>query len=555
MKRLLSILFLGVLCFNGIAQPVREEPIKNPMLWADVPDPDVIRVGDTFYLVSTTMHLMPGAPVMASKDLKNWETVGYIFDKLTDSPKYDLAFSLPLDQQKGEGVGTVYGRGQWATSLKYHDGKFWALLAPNEHGAMGDTYIFTAPAAEGPWTIHSRLRHFHDATLFFDDDDTPYIFFGTGEMCQLTPDLKAVVDGSLRRYFIREEDERGLLEGTRVIKHQGTYYAMLISQSYGAGLNRREVCYRTKDLNGKWEKNVILESPFGGFGYLAQGTIVETEEGDWYGIMFQDRGGVGRVLTLSPVRWIDGWPMLGDENYRVPDIVRPYKSGQPERHIVLEDEFDDAKLKLHWQWNHNPVDEAWSLTERPGYMRLKTSRAVPNLYLAPNTLTQRMEGPVCSGYICMDLTKMKDGDCAGLSAFNGDSGVLAVKKNGKTLTLEMSEQKVTLTEREKAVTNVEETLVESVDITNLVNSKQPKIWLRLDGDFRPNGRRGGKDAANFYYSLDGEDWIQIGTKDYRMIFDYRRFFMGTKFGIFNYATKKTGGYVDVDYFKYSCEAK
>ena len=229
MKRLLSILFLGVLCFNGIAQPVREEPIKNPMLWADVPDPDVIRVGDTFYLVSTTMHLMPGAPVMASKDLKNWETVGYIFDKLTDSPKYDLAFSLPLDQQKGEGVGTVYGRGQWATSLKYHDGKFWALLAPNEHGAMGDTYIFTSPAAEGPWTIHSRLRHFHDATLFFDDDDTPYIFFGTGEMCQLTPDLKAVVDGSLRRYFIREEDERGLLEGTRVIKHQGTYYAMLIT--------------------------------------------------------------------------------------------------------------------------------------------------------------------------------------------------------------------------------------------------------------------------------------------------------------------------------------
>ena len=186
---------------------------------------------------------------------------------------------------------------------------------------------------------------------------------------------------------------------------------------------------------------------------------------------------------------------------------------------------------------------------------MKTSRVVPNLYLAPNTLTQRMEGPICSGYICMDLTKMKDGDCAGLSAFNGDSGVLTVKKNGKKLILEMSEQKVTLTEREKAVTNVEETLVESVDMTSLVDKKQPKIWLRLDGDFRPNERRRGNDAANFHYSLDGENWIQIGTKDYRMIFDYRRFFMGTKFGIFNYATKKTGGYVDVDYFKYSCEEK
>ena len=554
MKQLFSVLFLSMLCTISVAQPVRETPIKNPMLWADVPDPDVIRVGDTFYLVSTTMHLMPGAPVMASKDLKNWETVGYIFDKLTDSPKYDLSFSLPLDQQKGEGVGTVYGRGQWATSLKYHDGKFWALLAPNEMSAMGDTYIFTAPKAEGPWTIHSRLRHFHDATLFFDDDGTPYVFFGTGEVCQLTRDLKGVVEGSLRHYFQREEDENGLLEGTRVIKHRGTYYAMLISQSYGGGRHRREVCYRTKDLKGTWEKNVILESDFGGFYYLAQGTIVDTEEGDWYGIMFQDRGGVGRVLTLSPVRWIDGWPMLGDENYKVPDIMRPYKSGQPVKGIVLPDEFNETKLGLHWQWNHNPVDQAWSLTERAGFLRLKTSRVVPNLYLAPNTLTQRTEGPTCSGYICMELTKMADGDCAGFCDFNGDSGVLTVKKKGKTLTLEMSEQKVSLTEREKAVTKVDEKVVESINLTKLVNAKKPIIWLRIDCNFRP-GERGGRDSANFFYSLDGEQWTQIGTKNYRMVFDYRRFFMGSKFGIFNYATKKTGGYVDIDYFKYHCDEK
>ena len=546
MKKLLSIILLGAMALTANAQTAQQAPVKNPMLWADVPDPDVIRVGDTFYLVSTTMHLMPGAPVMASKDLKNWETVGYIFDKLTDSPKYDLSFSLPLDKQEGKpGVGTVYGRGQWATSLKYHDGKFWALLAPNEAGAMGDTYIFTAPKAEGPWTIHSRLRHFHDATLFFDEDGTPYVFFGTGEMCQLTRDLKGVVEGSLRHYFQREEDERGLLEGTRVIKHNGTYYALLISHVFAPGRHRREVCYRTKDLNGKWEKNTVLESDFGGFSYLAQGTIVDTEEGDWYGIMFQDRGGVGRVLTLSPVRWIDGWPQLGDENGKVPETVRPYKSGQPETAIVRADEFDSTELGLHWQWNHNPVDKAWSLAERPGFLRLKTSRVVPNLYLAPNTLTQRMEGPTCSGYVCLDLSKMKDGDCAGLSAFNGDSGVLTIKKKGKKLTLEMSEQKVSLTEREKAVTNVDEEVIESVEL------KQPKVWLRLDGDFIP--KHG--DAANFYYSLDGEDWKQIGTKDYRMSFDYRRFFMGSKFAIFNYATKKVGGYVDVDYFKYHCNEK
>jgi beta-xylosidase len=232
---------------------------------------------------------------------------------------------------------------------------------------------------------------------------------------------------------------------------------------------------------------------------------------------------------------------LGDENGKVPETMRPYRSGMPETAIVKADDFSSEKLGLHWQWNHNPIDHAWSLKERPGFLRLKTNRVVENLYLAPNTLTQRMEGPTCSGAVKLDLSKMKDGDCAGLAAFNGDSGVLTIKKQGKKYVLEMSEQKVSLTDREKAVTNVDVKVIETIEL------KQPKVWLRLDGDFQP----GHHDVANFFYSLDGENWTQIGTKNYRMIFDYRRFFMGTKFGIFNYATKKKGGYVDVDEFAYS----
>ena len=509
-------------------------PIQNPMLWADVPDPDVIRVGDTFYLVSTTMHLMPGAPIMKSKDLKNWETVGYIFDKLTDSPKYDLL------------QGTAYGRGQWATSLKYHKGKFYALLAPNEQGAMGDTYIFSAEKAEGPWTIVSRMRHFHDCSLFFDDDDRVYVIYGTGEMMELKADLSDVIEGTHRQIFQREEDEKGLLEGSRVIKHNGKYYLLMISHTYGPGKHRREVCYRSENIHGPWEKQVILESEFGGFSYEAQGTIVDTEDGDWYGIIFQDRGGVGRVLTVMPCRWINGWPMLGDENGKVPDTVRPLKNGEPEATIVKADDFSQARLGLHWQWNHNPIDQAWSLTERPGYLRLKTNRVVPNIYLAPNTLTQRMEGPSCSGIIVMDLSKMKDGDRAGLAAFNSDTGALTVKKTGKKLTLEMNELKVELTDRNKEVKNVEEKTIESVEL------KQQKVWLRIDADFRPVKTQGfmpGKDLATFYYSLDGETWTKMGS-DYKMGFDWRRFFMGSKFGIFNYATKKAGGYVDIDTFDY-----
>ena len=539
MKPITTLGIALMLCaaVNVQAQPNRDnksenlitDMIDNPMLWADVPDPDIIRVGDTFYLVSTTMHLMPGAPIMKSKDLKNWETVGYIFDKLTDSPKYDLS---PTE-------GTVYGRGQWATSLKYHKGKFYALLAPNEAGSMGDTYIFTADKAEGPWKIVSRMRHFHDCSLFFDDDDRVYVVYGTGEMMELKKDLSDVIEGTHRHIFQREADETGLLEGSRMIKHNGKYYLLMISHVYAPGRHRREVCYRADNIQGPYEKRTILQSEFGGFSYEAQGTIVDTQDGDWYGIIFQDRAGVGRVLTVMPCRWIDGWPMLGDEEGKVPPRVRPLKSGEPAKSIVCADDFSTEKLGLHWQWNHNPVDKAWSLTERPGYLRLKTARVVPNLYLAPNTLTQRMEGPKCTGSIALDLSKMKDGDIAGLAAFNDNSAVMAIKKVGKKLTLELSEQKVKLSQREKKVENVDIKVVESVEL------KQQKIWLRIDANFVPR-----TDIANFSYSLDGKEWTKIGG-DYRMGFDWQRFFMGTKFGIFNYATKKAGGYVDVDEFAYN----
>ena len=516
-----------------------EEDVHNPMLWADVPDPDVIRVGDTFYMVSTTMHLMPGAPVMASKDLKNWETVGYIFDRLTDSPKYDLQ------------NGTAYGRGQWATSLKYHNGRFYALFAPNENAPQpgpqhpGETYIMTAPQASGPWTLVSRMRHFHDCSLFFDDDGRVYVVYGTGELMELKPDLSDVIEGTHRQLFKREAEEKGLLEGSRMIKHRGKYYLLMISHTYAPGHHRREVCYRADNIEGPYEKQVILESEFGGFSYEAQGTIVDTEDGDWYGIIFQDRGGVGRVLTLMPCRWIDGWPMLGDENGKVPETVRPLKSGQPAASIVKSDDFSAERLGLQWQWNHNPIDKSWSLKERPGYLRLKTNRVVNTLYLAPNTLTQRMEGPQCSGAIEMDLSHMKDGDCAGLAAFNSDTGALCVKKRGGKLVLQMNELSVKLTDRDKEVAENKENCIAEIPL------HQTKIWLRVDADFRPvKGRQGGRDAANFYYSLDGSEWTQIGTARYPLRFDWQRFFMGTKFGIFNYATKRTGGYVDINQFIY-----
>lgn len=495
----------------------------NPMLWADVPDPDVIRVGDWFYMVSTTMHLMPGAPIMRSRDLVNWEIVNYIFDKLTDSPKYDM---------KG---GTVYGRGQWATSLKYYKGHFYALFAPNDEPG-GNTYICKADTPLGRWTVLSRMKHFHDASLFFNDDDRVYVIYGTGQICELKTDLSGVKEGSESYLFKRETDETGLLEGSRMLKHNGKYYLLMISWPHGKP--RRQVCYRADDIRGPFEKKTILQSEFGGFSYVGQGTIVDAPDGQWYGVIFQDRGGVGRILTLMPCTWKDGWPILGDSLGHVPIAMSYPVMGGPEHHIVQSDDFNKRKLNLVWQWNHNPIDAAWSLSDRPGYLRLKTSNVVESIFAAPNTISQRMEGPQCTVTVTLDISHLHDGDHAGLSAFNGDSGLLSIVREGKKTQLVMSEASVLLSDKDKTITDVKSTNIESVPL------KQGRVYLRMDADFLP-----GRDIALFSYSLDNRNWKKIG-RDFKMKFDYRRMFMGTRAAIFCYATKKSGGYLDVDKFEY-----
>ncbi len=519
MKRYIVVLVLVLMTAGMHAS----DTFRNPVLWDDVPDPDVIRVGDDFYMVSTTMHLMPGAPIMHSKDLVNWRTISYVFDKLTDSPKYAMQ------------GGTVYGRGQWATSLKYHNGKFYILFSPNDNPG-GDTYIYSAENPSGPWTLVSRLRHFHDATLFFDDDDRVYVIYGTGQMCELESNLMSVKPGSDVRLFEREPDETGLLEGSRMVKHDGKYYLLMIS--WPQGKPRRQVCYRSDKIKGFYEKNVILQTQFGGFPYVGQGTIVDNKDGRWYGLIFQDRGGVGRVLTLEPCRWTEGWPMLGDEQGHIPEIMTKPVLGYDGGEIVSSDDFDGKCLSINWQWNHNPVNSAWTLSERKGWLRLKTCRMVNNMFAAPNTLTQRMEGPSCKGVIRMDVSKMRDGDVAGFSAFQGNAAMVSVRQFGRQRYIVATTDSVTLDGKDKMIKSVDTRVLKRVSL------KQNVIYLRIDADFNV-----GKDVAIFYYSLDGKQWTPI-IPTFKMIYDFRRLFMGTRFAIVNYATLQTGGHVDIDFFHY-----
>ena len=488
---------------------VQAVTFKNPVVWADVPDPDVIRVGDYFYMVSTTMHLMPGAPVMRSKDLVNWETVSYLFDKLHETPKYDME------------EGTVYGRGQWATSLRYHDGRFYALFSPND--VPYRSFVYTTDDPAKGWTLHSRMKHFHDASLFFDDDGRVYVFSGTGALTELEPDLSGVKEGGVNMTLqVRDEEEKGLLEGSRVIKHDGKYYLLMISWPNGG--KRRQLCYRADKITGPYEKKVILCDNFAGFPYVGQGTIVDDAKGNWYGVIFQDRGGVGRVLTLSPCHWIDGWPILGevlDSNIGTMKCTgaMPFQADE-KLSIQRSDDFDESRLPPQWQWNHQPRKGFFSLTERPGWLRLKAFRPLePNQLLkAGNTLTQRTFRKQDNVVVVkMDISGMENGQKAGLCHFSSPHSAIGVTKEGGICYLEFRE---------------------NGKITKGMQVPSKHIWFSsqwgLDGKSR------------YAYSLDGDNFLPFGTP-YQMAWGN---YKGDRIGMYCFNDNSESGFVDVDYFHY-----
>ncbi|MGL5273316.1 MAG: glycoside hydrolase 43 family protein, partial [Phocaeicola sp.] len=249
----------------------------------------------------------------------------------------------------------------------------------------------------------------------------------------------------------------------------------------------------------------------------------DDEKGNWYGFLFQDRGALGRVPVVVPCRWIDGWPIMGDEEGKVPLTMQLPILGEEPKPLVISDDFSATKLALNWQWNHNPDNALWSLTERAGYMRLKTGKVVENIFHARNMLSQRTEGPACRGIVSIDVSNMADGDVTGLTAYCSEPGTIEVRMEGNKKYLVMTDR---LVEKER------------IELTKNI------IYLRLDCDFN-----NGTDKANFYYSLDNSEWKQLGT-EFQMVYNLHHF-MGNRFGIFNYATKAAGGYVDVDFFKYT----
>ncbi|MDC6403791.1 MULTISPECIES: glycoside hydrolase 43 family protein [Maribacter] len=506
------LLVLLMLQFSAHAQ---KQNAQNPILFADVPDASMVRVEDTYYMSSTTMHLSPGVPIMKSKDLVNWELVNYAYDRLGE-----------VDAINMENGKNAYGRGSWASCIRYHNGTFYVFTFA---ATTGKTYVFSTKDIEnGPWNETSFEPSYHDLTVHFDDDGKVYMIWGAGKLmiAELESDLSGVKKGTERVLIENASAPAGdniMLgaEGSQLFKINGKYY--LFNITWPRGGMRTVLIHRADNINGPWEGRLALQDKG-----VAQGGLIDTPDGKWFSYLFRDYGSVGRIPYIVPVKWEDGWPILGIDG-KVPDSLDLPPSNGLIPNIVASDEFkrknNDLILPLVWQWNHNPVDSLWSLSDRKGFLRLTTGRTDETLVDTRNTLTQRTIGPVCTGVTSIDVSNMKEGDKAGLALLQKNYGWVGV-------THANDKKKIVMVEgNDEAEKKVEELAL-----------NQETIYLKASCDFTDK-----KDVAWFYYSLDNKNWKRIGS-ELKMSYTLPHF-MGYRFGLFNYATSQTGGSVDFDYFR------
>ncbi|MGQ9590293.1 MAG: glycoside hydrolase family 43 protein [Planctomycetota bacterium] len=514
----------SALPLSALASAQAEAPgafARNPVIWADVPDPAVIRVGDAYYMSTTTMHLSPGLPILKSRDLVNWRLVGYAYETLGEEDALQL-----------EGGRNAYGAGSWASSLRHHDGTFYVTTFSS---TTGRTHVFrTKDIENGPWTATSFRPALHDHSLHFEGDGRVYMVHGSGDirLTELTADVSGVKPGGVDRVIVRNASavagpNVGLpAEGSHLQKIGGMYY--LFNIVWPRGGMRTQIVHRSEALAGPYEGRVVLRE-----AGVAQGGLVDTPSGAWYALLFQDRGAVGRVPFLVPVRWEDRWPVLGVGG-KVPEVLDIPAGDGGIGNIAVSDEFDPAPgeraLPLAWQWNHNPDGRFWSLGERPGFLRLTAGRVDGGLLEARNTLTQRTFGPRCSGVAILDASGMKDGDWAGLALLQRRYGFVGVKASGEGRAIAMVSA--------ESGSPVE---AESVPFSEEV------VFLKAECDFENRA-----DRAQFSYSLDGLRWVPIG-KPLRMTYTIPHF-MGYRFALFHFATKAPGGRADFDCFR-SSEAR
>ncbi|MEU7825526.1 family 43 glycosylhydrolase [Catellatospora sp. NPDC049133] len=490
----------------------------NPVLWQDFADIDIIRVGDTYYYSASTMHYSPGAPILRSYDLVNWEFAGHSVPTLDHSNAYNL-----------NGNGRAYVKGIWASTLNYRPSNstfYWM-------GCMefNKTYVYTASAVDGTWSKRSTINNcYYDAGLLVDDNDTMYVAYGNSNIsvAQLSADGLSQVR---TQQVFTTPSSVGTLEGARFYKRNGSYYIFLTRPANGQYILKSSSPWGPYTMQ---QLLLNLPGPVSGGGVPHQGGLVQTQNGAWYYLAFVDSYPGGRIPVLAPVTWTaDGWPQLQLVNgawgssYPKPNLPAPPRQVKP---MIGTDTFSGTALGPQWEWNHNPDTSRYTVNNG---LRLQTATVTNDLYNARNTLTHRIQGPSSTATIALDYSSMRDGDRAGLAMLRDSSAWIGVKRDNGTTRVVMTNG-LTMDGSWNTTGTGSENASASIS--------GGRIWLRVNADIRPGSGR----QARFSYSTDGTNFTALGSAF--TLNNAWQFFMGYRFGIFNYATQALGGSVTVSRF-------
>lgn len=516
---------------------------QNPILFADYSDPDVIRVGDTYYMTASSFNYEPGLPILTSKDLVNWKLVNYALDRIPDE-KYDVP---------------QHAKGVWAPAIRYHDGRFFIYYG------MPDEGIFMVSARDplGKWdepVIVLEGKGLIDSCPFWDEDGRAYIIHGYAKsrigfksylgIFPMSPDGRKAIGED--HFLYNGVETQPTIEGPKVYKRNGYYYILAPAGGVKTGW---QTALRSKNIYGPYEEKIVMKQGNSVINGPHQGGLTDTESGEEWFLHFQDRGVYGRIVHMQPVVWENDWPVIGvnaEDGCGEPCLVyRKPDTGVNEAPSSLEasDTFESPVLNLMWQWLGNPKASFYSLTERKGFLRLyalnPSGKEKPVLWECANVLTQKLVCPYFKATVCMHINGMEEDGQAGMVMMGGHYAYMAVR---------IADGKKTLVYVQSY--DGEDGMKEKTVVIRPLAEDAEKIYLSLAM------KEGGQGTLfQMFYALDGEEEVNVPT-DF-MPSDHT--WVGAKIGLFanvcadgtgktNTVGHKNSGYADFEYIHVSSDS-
>lgn len=507
---------------------------NNPIIYADYSDPDVIRVGDDFYMTSSSFSNFPGLPILHSKDLVNWKIISHA---VKNYPIKD--FENPQ-----------HGNGIWAPSIRFHNGEFYIYYGDPDFGI----FMTKSKSAEGPWEPLRLIREakgWIDPCPLWDEDGNAYLVHAWARsrsgikhkltINKLNAEGTKILDEG--KDVFCDSINHPTMEGPKFYKRGGYYYIFAPAGGVKPGW---QTVLRSKNIYGPYEVKIVLEQGSTKINGPHQGGWVQTKKGeDWF-IHFQDRYAYGRIVHLQPMRWVDDWPVMGDDfdgngigepvaKFKKPDVEGNYKIEIPQ----TDDEFDSIKLGMQWQWQANFKDDWISFSARKNWLRFNSQKFLKensNLWSVPSLLMQKLPAPKFTAVTKLEFNPATEKEKAGLIIFGLDYSYLCIQKEDDGYKIY---QAICL----NADKNNTEEKSEAVKINSSSVYLRVAVHPENENDIIP------KVICNFSFSTDGKTFKKIG-KDFTA---KEGKWIGAKIGLFSLSGSNAEkiGYTDFDWFRFS----